>query len=165
MRPDTITIAVEEKYTPEEKAEIAGHMAAAVAEAETITGEKKLSDAAFNERIKKAEAQVTQLARQYNKGTEIAQIGCDIRYDMPEPGKKSYVRMDNGETAEVHDMSWEERQDTLQFPLTATAIDAAPVYRCPKCKNAAIVAIDDRWKCGCGFETYVPNFRQASTER
>jgi hypothetical protein len=118
MRPDTITLMVEEKYTAEELAEIASKMAGAIAEVEAITGEKKTSDAAFNARLKKADEQVSALARQYNKGCEVAQIGCDIRYDMPEIGKKSYIRMDTGETVEVYDMNWEEKQDTLQFPLT-----------------------------------------------
>jgi hypothetical protein len=121
MRADTITLGVEEKYSAEERAEIANNLAAAVAEAEAVSGEKKASDAAFNGRIKAAEEKVSALARQYNKGCEVAQIGCDIRYDMPEVGKKSYVRMDTGETVEVHDMSWEEKQDTLQFPLTPPA--------------------------------------------
>jgi hypothetical protein len=117
MRADTITLGVEEKYSAEERAEIASNLAAAVAEAETISGEKKATDAAFNGRIKAAEEKVSSLARQYNKGCEVAQIGCDIRYDVPEVGKKSYVRMDTGETVEVHDMSWEEKQETLQFNL------------------------------------------------
>jgi hypothetical protein len=120
MRPDTITIGIEEKYTAEEFAEIASKLAASVAEVEAITGEKKTSDAAFNARLKKADEQVTALARQYNKGCEVAQIGCDIRYDVPEVGKKSYVRMDTGESVQVYDMTWEEKQDTLQFPLTPT---------------------------------------------
>jgi hypothetical protein len=118
MRPDTITLAIEEKYKPEELAEIAKNMALAIAEVETITGEKKVSDAAFNERLKKADAQVTTLARSYNKGTEVAQIGCDICYDVPEVGMKSYIRMDTGETVAVHEMNWEEKQETIQFPLT-----------------------------------------------
>jgi hypothetical protein len=117
MRADTITLGIEEKYTPTEKAEIADKMAAAVAEVETISGEKKVSDAAFNGRLKKADESVSALARQYNKGCEVAQIGCDIRYDVPEVGKKSYVRMDTGEAVEVHDMSWKEKQETLQFNL------------------------------------------------
>lgn len=123
MRADTITLGVEEKYSAEERAEIANNLAAAVAEAEAVSGEKKASDAAFNGRIKAAEEKVSALARQYNKGCEVAQVGCDIRYDVPEVGKKSYIRMDTGETAEVHDMSWEEKQETIQFPLAEPSPD------------------------------------------
>jgi|SRR5579862_19611 len=119
MRQDTITLSIEEKFTPEQKTEIADQMASAVAEIETIASEKKVSDAAFKERSQRFEKQLSDLAHRYNKGCEVAQIGCDIRYDHPEPGKKSYVRMDTGELVETHDMSWEEKQETIQFPLTA----------------------------------------------
>jgi hypothetical protein len=128
VRPETIIIAIEEKYTPEEKAEIAGKLAIAIAESEVIAGEKKVSDAAFNERLKRCDGEITTLAKQYNKGCETAQIGCDIRYDHPEVGKKSYFRMDRNELVSTHDMSWEEKQETIQFPLveqTATS-DIAP---------------------------------------
>jgi hypothetical protein len=172
MRPDTITLGIEEKYTPEKFADIASRMAAAIAEVEAITGEKKVSDAAFNERIKKAENTTLTLARQYNKGCEVAQIGCDIRYDCPEPGKKSYIRMDNGETVEVHDMNWEEKQETIQFPLAAspdTPTLAQPTddqvsealgkleearVRCPRCKAAKISTVDNLYLCfNCSFQT------------
>lgn len=134
MRPDTITLAIEEKLTAEEKAEIAGSLAIAVADVETISGEKKVSDAAFNERIKRAEEQITQLAKRYNKGCETAQVGCDIRYDSPEVGKKQYVRMDTGEVAETHDMNWEEKQETIQFPIAQPTDEQV---------NAALSSISD----------------------
>lgn len=117
MRPDTITLAIEEKFSAEDKAEIAEQLACAVAELETIYGEKKESDAVFNGRIKSTDNRITELAKRYNKGCETAQIGCDIRYDSPEAGQKQYVRMDTGEVVETHPMNWEEKQDTIQFPL------------------------------------------------
>jgi len=117
MRSDSITLAIFEKYTPEELTTTAQQMAQAQADYETVEVEKKVSDAAFNERMKKLSAAVSELAKKYNKGGETAQIGCDIRYDHPEPGKKSYFRMDRNELVETHDMTWEEKQETLQFPL------------------------------------------------
>lgn len=123
MRPDTITLAIFEKYAPEEKADIAEKMAAAQTDLEAVEVEKKVSDAAFNERIKKLSADVSTLAKSYNKGGETAQIGCDIRYDNPEIGKKSYFRMDSGELVSTHDMSWEEKQETIQFPLAPAPTD------------------------------------------
>lgn len=121
MRPDSITLAIFEKYTAEELATAAQQMAQAVSEMESTEVEKKVSDAAFNERIKKHAAAVSELAKKYNKGGETAQIGCDIRYDHPEPGKKSYFRMDRNELVETHDMTWEEKQETIQFPLAEAA--------------------------------------------
>lgn len=140
MRADTITLAIEERYTPEEKADIASKLAIAIADQETISTEKKLSDAAFNERLKKGDAEITNLAKLYNKGYEVAQIGCDIRYDHPEPGQKSYVRMDTGEVVQTIDMSWEEKQETIQFPLTASPDAATLAQPTDEQVNAALDA-------------------------
>src|ERR1035437_3527223 len=120
MRADTITLAIFEKYTLEEKTVIADKLAEAQANMETVEIEKKIYDSAFNDRIKQFSASVSSLAKMYNKGGETAQIGCDIRYDHPEPGQKSYFRMDRAELVETHDMSWDEKQETLQFPLSAS---------------------------------------------
>lgn len=147
MRSDSITLAIEEKYTPEEKAEIAEQLARAIADLETVSGEKKVSDAAFNERIKRCDAQITELAKRYNKGCEVAQIGCDIRYDTPEPGKKSYVRFDSGEVVEVHDMNWEEKQETIQFPLGEQK---------PPCEHPSVSSSEGIWKCDSCGETLTP---------
>jgi hypothetical protein len=119
MRPDTITLSIFEKYTPEEMAGTAEKLVQALTDQETAESEKKISDAAFKERINKHAADAALHAKTYNKGGEQAQIGCDIRYDTPEPGKKSYIRMDTSEVVEVHEMNWEEKQETIQFPLTA----------------------------------------------
>jgi len=121
MRTDSITLTIFEKYSLSEMAEVASSMAIAQSQMEDVETEKKVSDAAFNERIKKLSADVSSLAKRYNKGGEQAQIGCDIRYDHPEPGQKSYFRMDRNELVETHDMSWDEKQETLQFPLAASA--------------------------------------------
>jgi hypothetical protein len=121
MRPDSITLAIFEKYSPEELAETAQKLVQALTEKTSAETEKKMSDSVFNERIKKHEAEAEECAKRYSKGGETAQIGCSIRYDMPSVGKKSYIRMDREEVVEVHDMSLEEKQETLQFPLTASA--------------------------------------------
>ena len=120
MRPDSITLAVFEKYSPEELATTAASLVQALADKETAETEKKMSDSAFKERINKHEGEAAEFAKRYGKGGETAQIGCSIRYDVPTVGKKSYIRMDREETIEVHDMSIEEKQETLQFPLTSS---------------------------------------------
>jgi hypothetical protein len=123
MRPEEITLAIFEKYTPVELTTTAQEMAQAVSDMETAEAEKKTSDGVFNERIKTHAAKVSKLAQRYNKGGETAQIGCKIRYDIPVVGKKSYVRMDTEETVEVHDMSLGEKQETIQFPLSMQMSD------------------------------------------
>jgi len=121
MRPESITLAIFEKYSAEELATTAAAMAQAQSDLESVEIEKKSSDSVFKERINTHAAQVSELAHKYNKGGETAQIGCTIRYDIPTVGKKSYLRMDSEETVEVHDMSLQERQETLQFPLGSSS--------------------------------------------
>ena len=89
MRPTEITLAIFEKYQPAELAEVAQKMAQAQSDMESAEAEKKVSDGVFNERIKTHAAEVSELAQRYNKGGETAQIGCTIRYDIPEVGKKT----------------------------------------------------------------------------
>ena len=138
MRPDSITLAIFEKYSPEELAETAQKLVQALADKETAETEKKMSDSVFKERINKHEAEATELAKKYGKGGETAQIGCTIRYDVPTVGKKSYIRMDREETVEVHDMSLEEKQETLQFPLTASEDKTKTESKSKKAKNSEI---------------------------
>jgi len=121
MRPEEITLAIFEKYTPEELAATAQQMAQAQSAKEDAEAEKKVSDGIFSERIKKHAAEVSELAQKYNKGGETAQIGCKIRYDIPVAGQKSYIRFDTEEAVEVHDMTEQEKQETFQFPLAASA--------------------------------------------
>lgn len=158
MRPDTITLAIEEKYSLEEKAEIAEKMACAIADRETTKLDKSASDAAFNERLKKAEAEISELAKRYNKGCEVAQIGCDIRYNDPEPGKKSYYRMDRSELVETHEMNWEEKQGEIQFNLPQTETPGADelakmVGDTNVCTHPRVSGDGDNWKCHTCGET------------
>lgn len=134
MRPDSITLAIFEKYSPEELAETAKNLVQALADQETAETEKKTSDAVFKERIGKHAAEAVELAHKYSKGGETAQIGCTIRYDVPTVGKKSYIHMDREEVVEVHDMNLEEKQETIQFPLAASAEESPKPERKTKLK-------------------------------
>lgn len=142
MRPTEITLAIFEKYAPQELAETAAKMAQAQADMETVEAEKKTSDGMFNERIKTHAAAVSEHAQKYNKGGETAQIGCTIRYDIPAIGQKSYWRMDREEMVEQHEMSLSEKQETLQFPLTAAPAEepkpAKPASGEPKTEAAPV---------------------------
>jgi len=121
MRPDTIKVAIEEKYTPEEKLALAQNMATNQADLEAVEAEKKVSDSNYNARIKGHYEELSKLAKRFNKGCELREVTCDIRYDDPETGQKTYRRMDSGEAVQTLEMSWEEKQQDLQFNLPAEA--------------------------------------------
>jgi hypothetical protein len=121
MRDDTITLQIREDYRPEEIAEMGKKLAGKLADLETVASDKKAADATFNERKSNLQAEAETLFKQINHGYEMAQIGCDIRYNDPTPGQKSYYRMDNSAHVKTEDMSWEEKQEELQFNLHAPA--------------------------------------------
>lgn len=153
MRPEDITLEIFEKYKPEELATIAAKLAQAISDRVTIETEKATSNAAFKERLTRCDEAIQEHAKNYNKGGENAQIGCDIRYDTPEPGKKSYIRMDTGETVEVHDMSYTEKQETIQFPLAEKTPTDAQIesHEALKELNAALDRLEEEVTRLCPF--------------
>jgi hypothetical protein len=121
MREDTIIREIREDFTSEELAEMGKKLAGKMADLEAVATDKKSADATFNERKQVLQAEAETLYRQINHGYEMAQVGCDIRYNDPAPGQKSYYRMDTSKHVETIDMSWEEKQEELQFNLNAPA--------------------------------------------
>lgn len=121
MRDDTITLEIREEYTPEEMSESGKKLAGKLADIDSVANEKKAADALFNQRRTELEKEAETLYRQINKGYEMAQVGCDIRYNDPAPGQKSYYRLDTSAIVKTEDMTWEEKQEEIQFNLNAPA--------------------------------------------
>ena len=42
-------------------------------------------------------------------------MACTIHYDKPTPGKKSYIRDDNGEVVLIENMDEHDKQAVLDF--------------------------------------------------
>lgn len=117
MRQDTINKEIREDFTDADKIEMGAALAEKLVAIQAVESEKKSADSIFNERRKVLETEVESLASRYNKGYEMAMIGCDIRYDDPAPGQKSYYRMDTSQHVETLEMTWEEKQEELQFSM------------------------------------------------
>ena len=117
MRADTITKEIRENFSDPDKLDMAEALTKKLVEVEQVESDKKAADSVFNERRKVLEGEIESLYRRYNKGYEMAQIGCEIRYNDPAPGQKSYYRMDTAAHVETAEMSWEEKQEELQFNL------------------------------------------------
>jgi hypothetical protein len=117
MRKDTVTEQIQCSFKPEEMANTAKELAAAVAELEAIKEEKKETDSAFKARMDEQVTAINTAARKYNKGYEVRDVICDIRYNDPEAGQKSIYRMDTKELVRTVEMTWEEKQEELQLNL------------------------------------------------
>jgi hypothetical protein len=119
MREDTVTRQIKEEFASAELVEMGKKLAGKMADLETVASDKKAADATFNERKQVLASEAETLYRQINKGYEMAQIGCDIRYNDPAPGQKSFYRMDTSAHVETVEMTWEEKQEEIQFNLIA----------------------------------------------
>lgn len=115
MRPDTSRESIRCDYTPEEMVATASALAERVNELQALREAKKASDATFNSQIEVVTTAVISLAKKYSKGYEMRELDCDIRYNTPEPGKKTIYRTDTAEA--IQDMTWEEKQEEMQFNL------------------------------------------------
>jgi hypothetical protein len=107
MRPQTTTRRLQRKLDAEKLLAIGKEMADKLTEVEQIEIAKK--------RITPLRDELTLLGSKYNSGFEDVEIECEIHYNTPEPGKKSIIHPDSGETIEVMDMNKEDLQEDLQF--------------------------------------------------
>jgi hypothetical protein len=107
MRPGTTTRRLQRKLDAEQRLAIGQEMADKLLEIEQIETAKK--------RITPLREELTLLGSKYNSGFEDVEIECNIVYNSPEPGKKTIIRPDTGETIEVVDMTKEDLQEDLEF--------------------------------------------------
>jgi len=163
MRSDTITLSLKCPFSPEKLRDMADKLTRAINTREEIEEEKKASNAAFKSRLEEYEKEIVPLARAYAKSYEMADVLCDIRYNDPEPGKKTYYRMAPSEAVETHDMTWEEKQEEIQFNLPADAAPSATdldklIPDTAVCAHPSVSNMDGSgWKCdACGEELSEP---------
>jgi len=107
MRPITTTRRLQRKLESEQLLAIGKEMSDKLLEIEQIETAKK--------RVTPLREELTLLGSKYNSGFEDVEIECNVIYNSPEPGKKTIIRPDTGETIEVVDMTKEELQEDLPF--------------------------------------------------
>lgn len=125
MRPDTVTKQLKTPFSDGEMQDTAKALVDEITALENTENEKKAEQSAFKERIDRHTAAISELSHKYAKGYEMKDVECDIRYNNPEPGKKTLIRMDTGETVETVEMTQEERQEEIQFNLESQ-LDSLP---------------------------------------
>ena len=118
MRPDTIAKEITTPWSDKDKLEMGDSRATMLEQLDNLKTEAKASAKGYSDQKEKLEADIAATGRKYKKGYAIETVSCDIRYNDPEPGKKSLYRMDTAAHVETLDMTWEEKQDeiTIQHP-------------------------------------------------
>ena len=110
-----VTESVKHTFTQSELAELADKMAQAAANVYRIEREKSEQAAHFGAELKSANLIAGEFVAKYNLRYEMRDVECRIEFDTPEPGYKSYIRTDNGETVKEAPMTPAERQRAFVF--------------------------------------------------
>lgn len=106
---------IKHEFTQAELAEIADRMAQAAASVYRIEKEKSESAAHFSAELKAANLKAGELVERYNNRYEMREVECRVEFDKPEPGWKSYVRIDNEKVVKELRMTEAERQRAFVF--------------------------------------------------
>ncbi len=117
MRPDTIGREIRTEWADLDKINMGNSLALMLVELDRIQTEKKVADSEYNKKITTIKAETGALSRKMEKGYAIETITCDIRYNDPTPGQKSFYRMDTSACVVTEEMTWEEKQEELQFNI------------------------------------------------
>ena len=110
-----VTELVKHTFTQAELAELADRMAQAAARVYAIEREKAEQAAHYSAELKTANLAASELVTKYNLRYEMRDVECRVEYDKPEPGYKSYIRTDNGESVRDAPMTPAERQRAFVF--------------------------------------------------
>ena len=110
-----VTESVKHTFTQVELAELADRMAQAAARVYEIERQKSEQAAHYSAELKTANLATTELVTKYNLRYEMRDVECRVEYDKPEPGYKTYVRTDTGESVRDAPMTPAERQRAFVF--------------------------------------------------
>lgn len=74
-------------------------------ELSSITEEKKSINSQFTARINEVKASTNKLSNQVSDGFEYREIDCEIQFNQPTQGKKTYIRRDSNTVVAVEAMT------------------------------------------------------------
>ena len=110
-----VTESIKHSFTTYELAELADRMGAAASRVFQIETEKTEQAAHYTALLKAANRTHAELVERYNLRYEMRDVECKIEFDKPEPGYKSFVRLDNDESIREVRMTEAEKQRAFVF--------------------------------------------------
>ena len=111
----TSTESIKHTFTTPELFELADKMGAAASRVFRIETEKSEQAAHYGALLKEANRAHAELVERFNLRYEMRDVECKIEFDKPEPGYKSFVRLDNGESVREVRMTEAEKQRAFVF--------------------------------------------------
>jgi hypothetical protein len=111
------------EFSDAEITDAAKELARAAQQRASLEQRKKEVDSQLKADIEAQNSIVGRLSSYINTGYEYRDIDCRIELDMPEPGKKRIVRVDNGEEVKVVPMTDADKQTSLDLQEKADEVE------------------------------------------
>jgi hypothetical protein len=115
----TTTEYLKYTFSDDELKEKAAQLAMECKEEREIEDEKKQAMSLFKSKLDSHAANIAKLASYINNGYEYRYIECEIMFDFPLAGRKTFFRKDTGKIAKEEDMTETEMQ--CELPLEENA--------------------------------------------
>ena len=97
-------------FTASETHDLAIQLAQETRKVQALEEEKKSITSQYAAKINEAKALSNRPSNQISDGWEFREIDCDVQYHVPEKGKKTYTRKDNG-------VSFVEKMESYEWNL------------------------------------------------
>ncbi len=104
------------EFTPEELRTLGDELANETMNLQNIESEKKSVVSQYKSKMDEIKAKIQTISANIAARREFRWTDCEVRFNEPKTGKKTVVRMDNGSTVEVANMTPEEMQLKINLP-------------------------------------------------
>ncbi|MBV9081800.1 MAG: hypothetical protein JOZ62_03930 [Acidobacteriaceae bacterium] len=109
----TVTTSIERPLTEAELAELGKKQARLLQDIGELVMEKKVAVDEFKAAIGEKQKQVEDISKRINLGLKRQDIECDVLFDTPEKGQKSFVAIATGQIVKVEEMTSADYQSRL----------------------------------------------------
>jgi len=114
-RVEKVTRTLRCDLTNDERLKFGGELADANQAHIEIDADKTEAMADFKVRLSTLEAEIVRLCRIVRDGYELRPIKCEMRFDVPDIGRVSIIRLDNEEIVTERAMSEDELREAMQL--------------------------------------------------
>jgi hypothetical protein len=111
----TVTESIRHTFTTAELFDLADKMGAAASRVFRIETEKSEQAAHYGALLKEANRAHAELVERFNLRYEMRDVDCKVEFDTPEPGYKSFISLDTGESVREVRMTEAEKQRAFVF--------------------------------------------------
>ena len=112
----TVNTSIERLLKEPELAELGKQQARLLQEIGELVMQKKVAVDEFKAAIGEKQKQVEDISKRINLGLERQDIECDVLFETPEKGRKSFVAVATGQIVKVEEMTSADYQSRLFDP-------------------------------------------------